>query len=86
MAKLKNGLVTGGAGFIGSDIAAHIFVKGNICGLEPGWKPEHVLGKGLLKTVRGYPGHRDWFETNRKQKEYQAWIPKNHTERVEGKK
>jgi hypothetical protein len=68
------------------DKAAHIFVKSNICDLEPDWTPEHDLREGMLKTVLGYPGYGDRFETNHKQKHYRVWIPKNYTERVEGGK
>jgi dTDP-glucose 4,6-dehydratase len=53
---------------------------------ELGWKPRHTLCDGLLKTVRWYLEHPDWVETIRKQKEYQAWLDKNYSERVEGQK
>ena len=53
---------------------------------ELGWQPAHDLRAGLLKTVRWYLEHPDWVETIRKQKDYQLWLEKNYTERVEGKK
>ena len=52
--------------------------------LELGWKPGHDLREGLLKTVRWYLEHPGWVETIRKQEDYQAWLEKNYTERVEG--
>jgi len=54
--------------------------------LELGWKPGHALLAGLLKTVRWYLEHAEWIETIRKQEEYQAWLAKNYTDRVEGRK
>ena len=53
---------------------------------ELGWKPVHDLRDGLLNTVRWYLEHTGWVETIRKQKEYQLWLGKNYTERVEGRK
>jgi dTDP-glucose 4,6-dehydratase len=57
----------------------------NKIGLELGWKPKHSLQEGLFKTVSWYLEHRDWVETIRKQKEYQSWLDKNYTERMESK-
>jgi dTDP-glucose 4,6-dehydratase len=54
--------------------------------LELGWKPSHTLRDGLLKTVCWYLEHPDWVETISKQKEYQAWLDKNYSEREEGQK
>lgn len=54
--------------------------------LELGWEPSLGLHKGLLKTVRWYLEHTDWVEAIRKQKEYQAWLDNNYTERTEGRK
>ena len=53
---------------------------------ELGWKPRHALREGLLKTVSWYIENAGWVETIRKQKEYQLWLGKNYTERVEGRK
>ena len=53
---------------------------------ELGWKPGHDLREGLLSTVRWYLEHTEWIETVRKQKEYQAWMDKNYTDRVESRK
>jgi len=58
----------------------------NKIGLELGWQPKHGLQEGLLKTVRWYLEHGDWVEAIRKQKEYQSWLDKNYTERVESQK
>jgi dTDP-glucose 4,6-dehydratase len=58
----------------------------NKIGLELGWKPKHELQEGLLKTVGWYLEHTDWLEGIRKQTEYQSWLDKNYTERVEAKK
>jgi dTDP-glucose 4,6-dehydratase len=55
-------------------------------GLELGWKPKNGLHAGLLKTVRWYLEHGEWVEAVRKQKEYQSWLDKNYTGRVESKK
>jgi dTDP-glucose 4,6-dehydratase len=51
--------------------------------MELSWKPKHKLKEGLLKTVRWYLDHGDWVESIRKQIEYQSWLDKNYTERVE---
>jgi dTDP-glucose 4,6-dehydratase len=53
---------------------------------ELGWQPAHDLHAGLLKTVRWYLEHPGWVETIRKQKDYQLWLDKNYTGRVEGQK
>lgn len=58
----------------------------NKIGQELGWQPKHALKEGLLKTVRWYLEHGNWIQAIRKQKEYQAWLDKNYTERVESKK
>jgi dTDP-glucose 4,6-dehydratase len=55
-------------------------------GMELGWKPKYALKEGLLKTVRWYLEHGDWIQAIRKQKEYQMWLDKNYTERVESRK
>jgi dTDP-glucose 4,6-dehydratase len=51
---------------------------------ELGWQPVHDLRSGLLKTVRWYLEHPAWVEAIRKQKDYQLWLDKNYTGRVEG--
>ncbi len=51
-----------------------------------GWTPKHNLQEGLFKTIRWYLEHRGWVAAIRKQIEYQAWLDKNYTERVENKK
>ncbi len=51
-----------------------------------GWKPKHDLQEGLLKTVNWYLEHGAWVEGLRKQNEYQSWLAKNYTDRVEAKK
>lgn len=53
---------------------------------ELGWQPAHDLRSGLLKTVRWYLDHPGWVETIRSQKDYQLWLEKNYTGRVEGQK
>jgi dTDP-glucose 4,6-dehydratase len=53
---------------------------------ELGWQPAHDLRGGLLKTVRWYLQHPGWVEAIRRQKDYQLWLEKNYTGRVEGKK
>lgn len=53
---------------------------------ELGWQPAHDLRSGLLKTVRWYLEHPAWVEIIRKQKDYQVWLEKNYTGRVEGQK
>jgi dTDP-glucose 4,6-dehydratase len=58
----------------------------NKIGLELGWLPKYALKEGLLKTVCWYLEHGDWIQSIRKQKEYQAWLDKNYTERVESRK
>jgi dTDP-glucose 4,6-dehydratase len=58
----------------------------NKIGLELGWKPKHSLHEGLLKTVRWYLEHDDWILAIRRQKEYQSWLDKNYTDRVESRK
>ncbi len=55
----------------------------NKIGLELGWQPKYALKEGLLKTVCWYLEHGDWIQAIRKQKEYQSWLDKNYTERVE---
>jgi dTDP-glucose 4,6-dehydratase len=52
-------------------------------GRELGWQPSHDLRAGLLKTVRWYLEHGGWVESIRKQAEYQSWLDKNYTGRVE---
>ena len=54
--------------------------------LELGWKPGHDLHEGLLKTVKWYLDHMDWVEGIRKQEDYQSWLGKNYTDRVEAEK
>lgn len=51
--------------------------------VELGWQPKYTLKEGLLKTVRWYLEHGNWIQAIRKQKEYQSWLGKNYTERVE---
>jgi dTDP-glucose 4,6-dehydratase len=58
----------------------------NKIGLELGWKPKHDLHQGLVKTVGWYLEHGDWVEGIRKQKEYQSWLDKNYSGRVEVQK
>ncbi len=53
---------------------------------ELGWKPGHDLHAGLLKTVKWYLEHGYWIEAIRKQKDYQSWLDKNYTDRVEAQK
>jgi len=50
---------------------------------ELGWRPAHALREGLVETVRWYLEHSGWAETIRRQADYQAWLGKNYTERVE---
>jgi dTDP-glucose 4,6-dehydratase len=50
------------------------------------WQPKHTLQDGLLKTVRWYLENGDWVQAIRKQAEYQSWLEKNYTGRVEAKK
>jgi dTDP-glucose 4,6-dehydratase len=54
--------------------------------LELGWKPRHDLHEGLRKTVNWYLDHADWVEGIRKQKDYQSWLDKNYSDRVEAEK
>jgi dTDP-glucose 4,6-dehydratase len=54
--------------------------------LELTWQPKHGLREGLLKTVHWYLEHGNWIQAIRKQKEYQSWLDKNYTERVESQK
>jgi dTDP-glucose 4,6-dehydratase len=58
----------------------------NKIGLELGWKPKHSLQEGLLKTVSWYLEHKGWVEAIHSQKEYQSWLDKNYSERMESKK
>jgi dTDP-glucose 4,6-dehydratase len=53
---------------------------------ELGWQPEYTLKEGLLRTVNWYLEHGDWIQAIRKQAEFQSWLDKNYTERVEGRK
>jgi dTDP-glucose 4,6-dehydratase len=53
---------------------------------ELGWQPKYALKEGLLKTVCWYVEHGDWIQAIRKQKDYQSWLDKNYTERVESQK
>jgi len=53
---------------------------------ELSWKPKHDLREGLIKTVHWYLEHGNWVEAIRKQKEYQSWIVRNYTGRVENQK
>jgi dTDP-glucose 4,6-dehydratase len=53
---------------------------------ELGWKPKFPLREGLLKTVRWYLEHDEWIQAIHKQQEYQSWLDKNYSERVELKK
>jgi dTDP-glucose 4,6-dehydratase len=55
-------------------------------GLELGWKPNHTLNEGLMKTVRWYLDHGDWIEVVRNRKEYQSWLDKNYSGRMESGK
>jgi dTDP-glucose 4,6-dehydratase len=50
------------------------------------WQPKHTLQDGLLKTVRWYLENGDWVQAIRKQAEYQSWLDKNYTGRMEAKK
>jgi dTDP-glucose 4,6-dehydratase len=54
--------------------------------LELGWQPKYALREGLLKTVNWYLEHGDWIQAIRRQAEYQSWLDKNYTERVEDRK
>ncbi len=54
--------------------------------LELGWQPKYALREGLLKTVNWYLEHGDWIQAIHRQEEYQSWLDKNYTERVEGRK
>jgi dTDP-glucose 4,6-dehydratase len=53
---------------------------------ELDWQPKYALKEGLLKTVCWYLEHGDWIQAIHKQEEYQSWLNKNYTERVEGRK
>jgi dTDP-glucose 4,6-dehydratase len=53
---------------------------------ELDWQPRYNLQDGLLKTVRWYLEHEEWIKAIRKQKEYQAWLDKNYTQRPEESK
>jgi dTDP-glucose 4,6-dehydratase len=53
---------------------------------ELGWQPKYTLKDGLLNTVRWYLEHGKWIQAIRKQEEYQSWLNKNYTERVENQK
>jgi dTDP-glucose 4,6-dehydratase len=55
----------------------------NKIGSELGWKPKHKLKEGLQKTVNWYLDNGQWVDSIRKQKEYQSWLDKNYTGRVE---
>lgn len=48
-----------------------------------GWKPAHPLRLGLEQTVRWYLDNESWVAAIRQQKEFQHWLNKNYTERVE---
>ncbi len=50
---------------------------------ELGWQPKHNLKDGLLKTIRWYLAQEDWIKAISKKKDYQSWLDKNYTERVE---
>jgi dTDP-glucose 4,6-dehydratase len=52
-------------------------------GSELGWKPKHKLKEGLFETVKWYLDNGQWVDGIRKQKEYQSWLDKNYTGRVE---
>jgi len=58
----------------------------NKIGLELGWQPKFALREGLLKTACWYLEHGDWIQAIREKKEYQSWLDKNYSERVETKK
>jgi dTDP-glucose 4,6-dehydratase len=58
----------------------------NKISLELGWQPKYTLKEGLLKTVHWYLEHDNWIQAICKQKEYQSWLDKNYTGRVESKK
>lgn len=58
----------------------------NKIGLELGWQPNHTLKDGLMKTVRWYLDHGDWIEVVRNRKEYQSWLDKNYSGRMESGK
>lgn len=60
-------------------------MKTDKIGRELGWQPKHELKEGLLKTVRWYLEQNDWIKAIRKQQEYQAWLDKNYTDRMEEK-
>jgi len=46
-----------------------------------GWKPEHTLASGLLKTVEWYLEHPEWVDTIRRGVDYQGWLAMNYGER-----
>jgi dTDP-glucose 4,6-dehydratase len=53
---------------------------------ELGWQPKNALKEGLLKTVRWYIENGNWIQAICKQKEYQLWLDKNYSDRMESKK
>jgi dTDP-glucose 4,6-dehydratase len=55
-------------------------------GRELGWQPRYALKEGLLKTICWYLEHPDWIQAIHNQEEYQTWLNKNYSERVEGRK
>lgn len=61
-------------------------MNNNKIGRELGWQPKYGLKEGLLKTICWYLEHADWIHAIHKQEEYQTWLNKNYTERVEGPK
>ena len=50
-----------------------------------GWQPRHSLKDGLQETIEWYLGQEDWISAIRKQQEYQSWLDKNYSDRMEEK-
>jgi len=53
-------------------------------GRELNWHPRHSLKDGLLKTIQWYLEQDQWIAAIRKQQEYQSWLDKNYSDRLEG--
>ncbi len=53
---------------------------------ELGWQPKHNLKDGLMKTVQWYLAQDEWVDAIHKEKDYQSWVDKNYTERMEAEK
>jgi dTDP-glucose 4,6-dehydratase len=48
---------------------------------ELGWLPKHDIENGLRETVVWYLTHSDWVDALLKEKDYQAWLDRNYTQR-----